>query len=165
MCALPISNIDGRRVGNTPECFLVERLVGCSNSAFAVAAQLGNGSIQLRIDYLERVETLGVCIDPCVIEDEIVADPVCWLEPYRNSESVHMGIVGVPAGAKIFGEALSAIDVGRQPDGEHVINNRNVECALELAFVVISDLDFGIARSEEHTSELQSLMRNSYAVF
>src|SRR3546814_17203727 len=95
-----------------------------------------------------------VCIDPCVIEDEIVADPVCWLEPYRNSESVHMGIVGVPAGAKIFGEALSAIDVGRQPDGEHVINNRNVECALEFAFVVISDLDFGIAfqivcRSEE----------------
>src|SRR3546814_3481435 len=25
--------------------------------------------------------------------------------------------------------------------------------------------DFGVARSEEHTSELQSLMRNSYAVF
>src|SRR3546814_18370248 len=113
MCALPISNIDGRRVGNTPECFLVERLVGCSNSAFAVAAQLGNGSIQLRIDYLERVETLGVCIDPCVIEDEIVADPVCWLEPYRNSESVHMGIVGVPAGAKIFGEDRQSVVSGR----------------------------------------------------
>src|SRR3546814_2889647 len=26
-------------------------------------------------------------------------------------------------------------------------------------------LDFGIMRSEEHTSELQSLMRSSYAVF
>src|SRR3546814_5889093 len=25
--------------------------------------------------------------------------------------------------------------------------------------------DFGITRSEEHTSELQSLMRNSYAIF
>src|SRR3546814_2098336 len=28
-----------------------------------------------------------------------------------------------------------------------------------------SALDVGLSRSEEHTSELQSLMRNSYAVF
>src|SRR3546814_6621889 len=33
------------------------------------------------------------------------------------------------------------------------------------AFLALPVLDFGTIRSEEHTSELQSLMRISYAVF
>src|SRR3546814_10467268 len=37
----------------------------------------------------------------------------------------------------------------------------NLECGL----VLRADIDRSDGRSEEHTSELQSLMRNSYAVF
>src|SRR3546814_5363996 len=36
---------------------------------------------------------------------------------------------------------------------------------LRRAFVTLSDMTGSVTRSEEHTSELQSLMRNSYAVF
>src|SRR3546814_3187629 len=55
---------------------------------------------------------------------------------------------------------------------QEVVENRRVEGALEqtVRFVVARPNDFGAAsvkawRSEEHTSELQSLMRISYAVF
>src|SRR3546814_8901279 len=37
--------------------------------------------------------------------------------------------------------------------------------ALAMAGLAPEDLDLIVMRSEEHTSELQSLMRNSYAVF
>src|SRR3546814_10574040 len=40
----------------------------------------------------------------------------------------------------------------------------NVQCADDATFVV-EDRQHGDLRSEEHTSELQSLMRISYAVF
>src|SRR3546814_6144049 len=32
-------------------------------------------------------------------------------------------------------------------------------------YLLVSKLSYGLSRSEEHTSELQSLMLNSYAVF
>src|SRR3546814_4723991 len=51
--------------------------------------------------------------------------------------------------------------------GTHIEERCNTD--IDRAFIALDDLLFGIdivdARSEEHTSELQSLMRISYAVF
>src|SRR3546814_4128900 len=43
--------------------------------------------------------------------------------------------------------------------------HRNLPIADEESRVQVSTLETNVARSEEHTSELQSLMRISYAVF
>src|SRR3546814_8698815 len=47
--------------------------------------------------------------------------------------------------------------------------NRGVEIGGDVAYgpqsLILQQVSHGIARSEEHTSELQSLMRISYAVF
>src|SRR3546814_3544529 len=47
----------------------------------------------------------------------------------------------------------------------HELGQRLVIKAVEQLFDVRFLADIGEQRSEEHTSELQSLMRNSYAVF
>src|SRR3546814_1938031 len=78
------------------------------------------------------------------------------------------GVLGVGGGAHQLdhrklrnGEALrSAFDDQRRDDGE---GKRNLDDELGAATLDRGQLDG--ARSEEHTSELQSLMRNSYAVF
>src|SRR3546814_7308841 len=49
-------------------------------------------------------------------------------------------------------------DAERRAGGSH--GNKGEECAL-----VALEMASLLGRSEEHTSELQSLMRNSYAVF
>src|SRR3546814_1408160 len=68
-----------------------------------------------------------------------------------------------------FGELLRAVGLGFQLLGD---NRGNVICRQHLAgldlrsFEIVLVLgELGADRSEEHTSELQSLMRNSYAVF
>src|SRR3546814_7470553 len=57
-------------------------------------------------------------------------------------------------------------EVVHTPDGARLIANfvRHV-CGLAGDWTMAGFRDAKIARSEEHTSELQSLMRNSYAVF
>src|SRR3546814_7125139 len=67
---------------------------------------------------------------------------------------------------KLFGDAMSLVIDNR------IFKQRNVdiatvskEDALAWGFSGPMIRGSGIARSEEHTSELQSLMRSSYAVF
>src|SRR3546814_7457316 len=63
-----------------------------------------------------------------------------------------------PAGAcHLHSHDKTAVrNIGHPPDMVHL--TRNIGSTASLALL-------GILRSEEHTSELQSLMRNSYAVF
>src|SRR3546814_9809339 len=49
-----------------------------------------------------------------------------------------------------------------EPESEH---DPRVRPRLKFRTIWISDVHLGTRRSEEHTSELQSLMRISYAVF
>src|SRR3546814_3116371 len=53
----------------------------------------------------------------------------------------------------------------QRPLGETLAFKREAERHGEAAGVGSGDQFFGVGRSEEHTSELQSLMRISYAVF
>src|SRR3546814_4980223 len=67
------------------------------------------------------------------------------------------------AAARILHARCAAEPVGRGARSRHP-----VETALDFPFDVVGELVSVRAeelRSEEHTSELQSLMRNSYAVF
>src|SRR3546814_9780445 len=54
------------------------------------------------------------------------------------------------------------VDAGKAGEGEHGFLHRDVP-ALEALEVEVGQLLAGHHRSEEHTSELQSLMRTSYA--
>src|SRR3546814_4935026 len=57
---------------------------------------------------------------------------------------------------------------GAAPSCRHQFRNRDTQCPGETLDIVETDIAlpaFDSARSEEHTSELQSLMRISYAVF
>src|SRR3546814_10774754 len=57
-------------------------------------------------------------------------------------------------------------DAGQQPLGSNVAHQRVARQGCELAPEIGAHLlTVGEERSEEHTSELQSLMRTSYAVF
>src|SRR3546814_3224722 len=62
------------------------------------------------------------------------------------------------------GHAKHVERVLRRADMEPLIAERVATCDLMMA-LVSAGFALGLARSEEHTSELQSLMRISYAVF
>src|SRR3546814_9044532 len=70
---------------------------------------------------------------------------------------------------EILGEARldRVVVVGKDEDGYDMVDRQNalLDQALECAQPAAARLDGEMARSEEHTSELQSLMRTSYAVF
>src|SRR3546814_10383176 len=56
----------------------------------------------------------------------------------------------------------------KQPSGRHLVEQGEAagkEEAVEISMFQRLEADFDLVRSEEHTSELQSLMRISYAVF
>src|SRR3546814_9034766 len=55
-------------------------------------------------------------------------------------------------------------DRRRLPAGEDIVADRDRNDRQRLEQTIVDSLETA-ARSEEHTSELQSLMRNSYAVF
>src|SRR3546814_10373606 len=63
-----------------------------------------------------------------------------------------------------FGQFVVGIGVEpvERPAGREAVQHHRI--AVELAAVDLADVELRV-RSEEHTSELQSLMRNSYAVF
>src|SRR3546814_7819741 len=66
------------------------------------------------------------------------------------------------------GDHVVVRDVGRRGrtgGGELLEDRRGIEAGQAAAAGGRADVDAGQARSEEHTSELQSLMRISYAVF
>src|SRR3546814_10119175 len=58
------------------------------------------------------------------------------------------------------------METGRRPCMEdHRTSGVLLELLVDLPHQLLALLDVGLGRSEEHTSELQSLMRISYAVF
>src|SRR3546814_10499344 len=75
----------------------------------------------------------------------------------------------IPANVKLLEVKLTAeyFDVVTAPDGPAAIERARSDAPdLILADVMMPGMDgFELCRSEEHTSELQSLMRISYAVF
>src|SRR3546814_10815124 len=92
------------------------------------------------------------------------------------------GFAASPSPVRLHNERLSPIDAGAFMDSKADIAVRPPEfgetalpyppalrawgvLALFCLASIISVIDRGILRSEEHTSELQSLMRISYAVF
>src|SRR3546814_5150025 len=60
----------------------------------------------------------------------------------------------------LYQQTITALG-GAQPDTGTVLAQRKAVAATEIRLMGLRDE----SRSEEHTSELQSLMRNSYAVF
>src|SRR3546814_10619058 len=69
-----------------------------------------------------------------------------------------------PSPYPIFGKAASPVSgVARGVRARQSRRGAKSYCSFETKLVIWRDA--GGARSEEHTSELQSLMRNSYAVF
>src|SRR3546814_8690218 len=63
---------------------------------------------------------------------------------------------------------VRSIDAMQNMNERHVIQVSDLTVAFttpERSVVAVRDLSFHVSRSEEHKSELQSLMRNSYAVF
>src|SRR3546814_9035517 len=69
----------------------------------------------------------------------------------------------VQAGTDAAYRTVVQIQYRRQQQMELVERNGGVNFAFEIEAAATIGVDLG--RSEEHTSELQSLMRNSYAVF
>src|SRR3546814_1011064 len=58
----------------------------------------------------------------------------------------------------LFRSVLGAIPLA-------LASGAGAEARHQIGWVIVGGMSFGTARSEEHTSELQSLMRISYAVF
>src|SRR3546814_9808172 len=86
------------------------------------------------------------------------------LEHGRNALRAR-GVVGILATSEVSLEILPKIEVA--PAETFDRQNAEIRKRLVHMLAVALDLriDLGKVRSEEHTSELQSLMRTSYAVF
>src|SRR3546814_9739991 len=81
-------------------------------------------------------------------------------KPYKVADQRGLYIEVTPAGGKLWrfryriGKIEKKLAIGSYP-----------EVSLKQARDATYEARQAVARSEEHTSELQSLMRNSYAVF
>src|SRR3546814_4184623 len=79
--------------------------------------------------------------------------------------SLDRGLAGVVGDDRTVGLRLTGLQVPVIEPVERVVPDQPaIEKPAFLADLILHR-GFGIERSEEHTSELQSLMRNSYAVF
>src|SRR3546814_3887031 len=66
----------------------------------------------------------------------------------------------------ITGRAVKAAeDAGVRLDALPLDTLTAIDARIDARIFDVLSVDASVARSEEHTSELQSLMRNSYAVF
>src|SRR3546814_2418228 len=77
---------------------------------------------------------------------------------------------GDMAGRKTLGQEMAGMakSLERDPQVESILRGRTLELGLEIGMSPGRELGRELSRglrSEEHTSELQSLMRISYAVF
>src|SRR3546814_5296858 len=94
-------------------------------------------------------------------EGKTVIEPRVHLEPdpaFRGHFNVLRGYIGKAAGFSLGGLA------GVKIVGDYVDNYKR-GLPSEMALLNLFDPETGMPRSEEHTSELHSLMRISYAVF
>src|SRR3546814_17651453 len=89
-----------------------------------------------------------------------------WLNRVRRSERGNGLIVGAASRPLLIGSAALAVDTIQLSLWKRQLQRAADSGAIAGAYAVgqgVDDLD--AHRSEEHTSELQSLMRTSYAVF
>src|SRR3546814_4196355 len=90
-----------------------------------------------------------------------------WSSDVCSSDLLPLGLIGIGLGTILLPTVSRLLSSGRESEAM-VTQNRGIELALFLtlpataAFIAAAG---PIVRSEEHTSELQSLMRISYAVF
>src|SRR3546814_7898959 len=87
------------------------------------------------------------------VEAEAAAQDKQWHFPFFSQQAV-VGTVVVHAVVGCHQHLITGVEPGLQV-------NRQVDVGRAGAVAVLR----GVERSEEHTSELQSLMRSSYAVF
>src|SRR3546814_9883169 len=99
-----------------------------------------------------------------------IADPLTAPEAARMAESIR-AVFNTNAQALRFlpdeGEPFSIRDWitdEKKPGSILFVTSNYVDLPMNRALLTLW-MDLAIHRSEEHTSELQSLMRNSYAVF
>src|SRR3546814_3905418 len=88
----------------------------------------------------------------------------CALPIYRRVAEIHFEAQYVPDYHSVeeFAAALRAVG---EPMRGKPVSELSVGQMLDGLFAITRDFDMQTQRSEEHTSELQSLMRISYAVF
>src|SRR3546814_5065372 len=91
------------------------------------------------------------------------------LFPYTTlfrSKGVWIGTIHAAKGLEFFNVYLPAWEQGVLPSNQALADG-DLEEERRLGYVAITRArrKLAISRSEEHTSELQSLMRTSYAVF
>src|SRR3546814_4799581 len=70
-----------------------------------------------------------------------------------------------PHTATVSPSSMSALSAAIQPEGMMSDRNRTCSSSIPSGTTMGPTSEKGTRRSEEHTSELQSLMRISYAVF
>src|SRR3546814_6397839 len=68
-------------------------------------------------------------------------------------------------GAKSRSEIMADVQSGGGHANYRTVQGGNLRVTMEAGRIVVTDPNGRSSRSEEHTSELQSLMRISYAVF
>src|SRR3546814_6905137 len=84
---------------------------------------------------------------------------------FRSSLDIPEGVV-IRVRIKLFVHyVLEAIGVFLDPSAAHVLQFFEEVELLEREPILVVNKSVGVRRSEEHTSEIQSLMRISYAVF
>src|SRR3546814_5225238 len=96
-----------------------------------------------------------------LVRDHIVEHVLGRQDEAPGEVEVAAGIAGAPAAACVAqAEAAdAALDAGR------LVARPGADLGARLALQEVGDPARQVLRSEEHTSELQSLMRISYAVF
>src|SRR3546814_8209759 len=102
-----------------------------------------------------------------ILDPKIKVTATCVRVPVfvGHSESVNVEFdkeLSAEQAQDILREAPGVMLVDKREDGGYVTP---VECVGDYATFVSRVRDDSTVRSEEHTSELQSLMRTSYAVF
>src|SRR3546814_2967541 len=93
--------------------------------------------------------------------DVCSSDICCGLITWRHKMQQIVGFAGVSGAADCL--AARRRPTRRQPARSHHL--RRDAGSTDRAGMETSECGLRVVRSEEHTSELQSLMRNSYAVF
>src|SRR3546814_9685422 len=93
-----------------------------------------------------------------------VAQMVAAARDLRLAAAVVIGGTDAQADPWVAGQRTQVTHDGRRPEGAPELRTARREVGhLDDAILVV--VEAGHQRSEEHTSELQSLMRYSYAVF
>src|SRR3546814_4494790 len=97
-------------------------------------------------------------------EDRRVSSPEAWLKPAEAMEDAFSDLPEAIRNTLVVAQRCAFMAPKRKPILPSLAGDREGEAA-QLKADAHAGLTAPAWRSEEHTSELQSLMRNSYAVF